>query len=65
MDALGKMALMPAQRLETQVPAMRDKGRLRPGADADITVFDPATVRDQSTPTPSQHSHRWEYATCL
>jgi Amidohydrolase family len=51
MDALRKMTLMPAQRLEKRVPAMRDKGRLRPGADADITVFDPATVRDQSTYT--------------
>jgi N-acyl-D-aspartate/D-glutamate deacylase len=41
----------PAQRLEKRVPAMRDKGRLRAGADADITVFDPATVRDASTYT--------------
>jgi hypothetical protein len=51
MDALRKMTLMPAQRLEKRVPAMRDKGRLRTGADADITVFDPATVRDASTYT--------------
>jgi len=51
MDALRKMTLMPAQRLEKRVPAMRDKGRLRAGADADITVFDPATVRDASTYT--------------
>jgi dihydroorotase len=57
MEALRKMTLMPAQRLEKRVPAMRDKGRLRPGADADITVFDPATVRDQSTYTePALHS---------
>jgi cytosine/adenosine deaminase-related metal-dependent hydrolase len=51
MDALRKMTLMPAQRLEKRVPAMRDKGRLRAGADADIAVFDPATVRDASTYT--------------
>jgi N-acyl-D-aspartate/D-glutamate deacylase len=51
MDALRKMTLMPAQRLERRVPAMRNKGRLRAGADADITVFDPATVRDASTYT--------------
>jgi dihydroorotase len=50
-DALRKMTLMPVQRLEKRVPAMRDKGRLRTGADADITVFDPATVRDASTYT--------------
>jgi N-acyl-D-aspartate/D-glutamate deacylase len=28
---------------------MKDKGRLREGADADITVFDPETVREQAT----------------
>ena len=28
---------------------MRQKGRLRVGADADITIFDPATVLDRST----------------
>ena len=49
MDALRKMTLMPAQRLEAQVPAMREKGRLKLGADADITIFDPATVIDRST----------------
>ena len=49
MDAIRKMTLMPAQRLEARVPAMRQKARLRVGADADITVFDPATVLDRST----------------
>src|SRR5690348_6758419 len=49
MDAIRKMTLMPAQRLESRVPAMRQKGRLRVGADADITIFDAATVLDRST----------------
>jgi dihydroorotase len=49
MEAIRKMTLMPAQRLEARVPAMRQKGRLRVGADADITIFDPATVVDRST----------------
>src|SRR5881397_3460915 len=49
MDAIRKMTLMPAQRLEARVPAMRQKGRLRVGADADITIFDPATEIDRST----------------
>jgi N-acyl-D-aspartate/D-glutamate deacylase len=49
MDALRKMALLPAQRLERVAPMFRDKGRVRVGADADLAVFDPATVADRST----------------
>src|SRR5690349_15372571 len=49
MDAIRKMTLMPAQRLESRVPAMRQKGRLRVGADADITIFDAGRVLDRST----------------
>ena len=49
MDALAKMTLMPAQRLERRVPSMRNKGRIRIGADADITVFDPQQIIDKST----------------
>jgi N-acyl-D-aspartate/D-glutamate deacylase len=49
MEAIRKMTLMPAQRLEARVPAMRQKGRLRIGADADITIFDAARVIDRST----------------
>lgn len=48
-EAIRKMTLMPAQRLEARVPAMKQKGRLRVGADADITIFDAATVVDRST----------------
>jgi N-acyl-D-aspartate/D-glutamate deacylase len=49
MDALRKMSLMPAQRLERATPAARRKGRLQEGADADIVVFDAATIEDRST----------------
>jgi dihydroorotase len=48
-DAVRKMTLMPAQRLERLAPVFRNKGRLRVGADADLSVFDPATVSDRST----------------
>jgi dihydroorotase len=49
MDALRKMTLLPAQRLEAVAPVMKRKGRVREGADADLTVFDPATIIDRST----------------
>jgi N-acyl-D-aspartate/D-glutamate deacylase len=49
MDAIRKMTLLPARRLEARVPAMKTKGRLRAGADADIVVVDAATVIDRST----------------
>jgi N-acyl-D-aspartate/D-glutamate deacylase len=48
-DALRKMTLLPAQRLERVAPAMRRKGRVKVGADADLTLFDPARVRDVAT----------------
>ncbi len=48
-DAIAKMTLMPAKRLETRTPAFRRKGRIQVGADADISVFDPSTVQDRST----------------
>jgi len=49
MTALRKMTLMPAQRLEKRAPIFKNKGRIRLGADADITVFDANRVIDRAT----------------
>ena len=49
MDALRKMSFMPAEMLERSTPAARQKGRLQEGADADVVVFDAATIHDRST----------------
>ncbi len=49
MDALRRMTIEPARRLERTTPRMTNKGRIRTGADADITVFDPLTVQGRST----------------
>jgi len=49
MTALRKMTLMPAQRLEKHAPIFANKGRIKVGADADITVFDPNTILDKAT----------------
>ncbi len=57
MIALRKMTLMPAQRLEKHAPMFKDKGRIRVGADADITVFDPSRIVDKATfDQPLQYS---------
>ncbi len=62
MDALKKMTILPAKRLEKRAPALTKKGRLQMGADADITVFDPATVADASTiDDPAQMATGIEY----
>lgn len=47
--AIRKMTLLPAQRLEGIAPMMKSKGRIQVGMDADITIFNPATIIDKAT----------------
>ncbi|MGI9517321.1 MAG: amidohydrolase family protein, partial [Pirellulaceae bacterium] len=50
MLAISKMTWQYAQFLQDNgVPQMAFKGRMQVGCDADITIFDPATVRDNSS----------------
>jgi len=56
-DAIRKMTILPALRLERVAPMMKRKGRLQAGADADIVIFDPARVIDVATfEKPAQFS---------
>ncbi len=49
MDALARMSLLPARRMESSSAQFRRKGRLSPGADADLVLFDPQRVADRAT----------------
>jgi N-acyl-D-aspartate/D-glutamate deacylase len=62
MEAVRRASLAPAQRLEAFTPVMKNKGRLKVGADADIDVFDAAQVIDKATyQKPAQYSYGFRY----
>jgi N-acyl-D-aspartate/D-glutamate deacylase len=57
MQAIKKMTVMPADRL-----GIKSKGRITPGADADLAIFDAARVTDHATfDNPAQYSEGMEY----
>lgn len=52
MEALRKMTLLPAERI-----GLKQKGRIKIGADADLTLFDPERVQDKATyENPAQYA---------
>jgi dihydroorotase/N-acyl-D-amino-acid deacylase len=56
-QAIRKITSMPAQREH-----LIDRGLLKPGFFADITIFDPATIKDEATYTkPAQLSQGVQY----
>lgn len=48
-EAIRRCTYVPARILEATAPAMKSKGRVQVGADADITIFDSAKVADRAT----------------
>jgi Amidohydrolase family len=48
-QVLAKCSLEPAQLLQDRVPALRRKGRVQAGVDADLIVFDPAAITDRAS----------------
>lgn len=61
-EAIRRMTLLPAMVLEIFAPAMKNKGRLQAGMDADVVVVDLASVRDTATVAePRQFSHGIHY----
>ena len=62
LDAIEKMTLLPARRLEHMAPSFARKGRIQLGMDADIVAFDPNRVQDQASyEDPNQPSMGMQY----
>jgi len=61
-DAIARCSYRPAKILESSVPQMKKKGRLQPGMDADIIVFNMDKLEVRATYTePNQHTLGMQY----
>ena len=56
MEAIEKMTLGPAKFAEDYVPQFKNRGRIQEGSVADITIFNPETVTDNSTAKIGENS---------
>ncbi|QIB67576.1 amidohydrolase family protein [Kineobactrum salinum] len=57
LKAIERVSYGPAKILQQAVPQLRSKGRIQPGADADIVIFDLAQITDNATyATPARAS---------
>ncbi len=62
LEAIRRVSYGPAKILQDSVPQLKKKGRIQVGADADIVVFDLATVKENATFTkPAQTSTGFDY----
>ena len=49
LEAIERVSYGPARILQDSVPQMKFKGRIQPGADADIVIFDLEDITDKAT----------------
>lgn len=56
-EGIARCSYRPARLLEASVPSLKKKGRLQVGMDADVSIFDLASLQVRSTFTePNQHT---------
>ena len=61
MEAVRMCSYYPAKRLEKISSAMKNKGRIKVGADADLLVFDPEKIKEKATvEDPAQYSEGFD-----
>ncbi|MEQ9394343.1 amidohydrolase family protein [Haliea sp.] len=62
LEAIERVSFGPAVILQDSAPQLRQKGRIQPGADADIVVFELSRITDNATyATPARPSSGIDY----